>query len=153
MSRLPRGLIINHTKQSNFLIGISPTGFATFLSDCYSGRSSNEFMTAGSGFYDCLDLYDEVMTDRVKIMSKFRTRSVPLCARVKAQMTKAECKTAKDIANLRIRVERAINRIKAFRILKSILSIPILHSIDDIVKTCAALCNLKPLLFKDSIKA
>ena len=26
-----------------------------------------------------------------------------------------------------------------------------LHNIDDIVKNCAALCNLKPLLFKDSI--
>ena len=85
-------------------------------------------------------------------MLKFYTLSVLPGARVKAQMTTAEFKTTKNVANLRIHVERTINRIKTFRILKSILSITILHNIDDIVKTCAALCNLKPLLFKDSIK-
>ena len=47
-----------------FLIGTSPTGYVTFLSDCYSGRSSDKFITADSGFYDCLDLYDDVMADR-----------------------------------------------------------------------------------------
>ena len=85
-------------------------------------------------------------------MLKFCTLSVPPGARVKAQMITAECKTTKDSANLRIPVECSINRIKTFRILKSILPITIWHNIDDIVKTCAALCNLKPLLFKDSIK-
>ena len=83
---------------------------------------------------------------------KFCTLSVPPGARIKAQMTMAECKTTKNVANLRIHVERAINRIKPFQILKSILPITTLHNIDDIVKTCAALCNLKPSLFKDSIK-
>ena len=48
-----------------FLIGALPTGYVTFLPACYSGRSSAKFITADSGFYDCLDLYDEVMTDKV----------------------------------------------------------------------------------------
>ena len=61
-------------------------------------------------------------------------------------MTMAECKKTKGIANLRIHVERAINRIKFYRILKSTLPITMLHHLDDIVKTCAALCNFKPLL-------
>ena len=85
-------------------------------------------------------------------MLKFCTLSVPLGARVNVQMTTTECKTNKNVANLRIHVERDINRIKGFRILKSILPITILHNINDIVKTRAALCNSKPLLFKDSIK-
>ena len=85
-------------------------------------------------------------------MLKFCTLSVPQGARVKAPMTMTECKTTKTVANLRIHVERAINRIKTFQILKSILSITILHNIDDIVKPCAPLCSLKPFLFKDSIK-
>ena len=139
------------------LIGISPTRYVTFLFDCYSGRSSDKFITADSGFYDCLDHYDEVMADRgfqikEELMLKFCTLSVPQGARVKAPMTMAECKTTKNVAKLRIHVERAINRIKTFRILKSILSITILHNIDDIVKPCAPLCSLKPFLFKDSIK-
>ena len=78
-----------------FLIGISPAGYVTFLSDCYSVGSSDKLITADSDFYDCLDLYDEVMTDRVfqtkeELMLKFCSPSVPPGARVKAQMTTAE---------------------------------------------------------------
>ena len=40
-------------------------------------------------------------------------------------MTAAECKTTKEVANLRIHAESAIIRIKIFRILKSILPITI----------------------------
>jgi hypothetical protein len=63
-------------------------------------------------------------------------------------MTTGECKKTKDVANLRIHVERAINRIKTYRILKTILPVSMLHHCDDIVLSCAALCNLKPLLIK-----
>ena len=44
-----------------FLVGISPTGFITFLSSCYGGRASDRFICQDSNFYDGLDLYDEVM--------------------------------------------------------------------------------------------
>ena len=54
----------------------------------------------------------------------------------------------KDIANLRIHVKRAINRIKFFRILKGVIPITMLHHIDDIIVTCAALSNLKPKLIQ-----
>ena len=47
-----------------FLIGISPTGFITFLSDCYGGRASDQFICKDSGFYELLDPYDEIMADR-----------------------------------------------------------------------------------------
>lgn len=102
-----------------FLIGISPAGYVTFLSDCYGGRASDKFITSDCGFYDCLDSYDEVMADREfqikeELMLKFCSFSVPPGARVKAQMTSAECKRTKDVANLRIHVERAINRIKTY---------------------------------------
>ena len=65
-------------------------------------------------------------------------------------MTASECKHTKDVANIRIHVERAINRIKTYRIFKSVLPITMLHHADDIVRTCAALCNLKlPLICTD----
>lgn len=139
-----------------FLIGISPAGFITFISDAYGGRASDKFICSDSGFYDCLERNDEVMADRgfqikEELMMNFCTLSVPPGARVKSQMTGSECKKTKDIANLRIHVERAINRIKTYRILKSVLSITMLHHIDDIIRTCASLCNLKSLLFKSSV--
>ena len=139
-----------------FLIGVSPTGFITYLSDCYGGRASDKFICSDSGFYDCLDYYDEVMADRgfqirEELMLKFCTLTVPPGARLKSQMTTKECMSTKKTANLRIHIERAINRIKTFRILKNILPITMLHHCDDIVRTCAALCNLKSLLFKTSV--
>ena len=107
------------------------------------------------GFFDSLDSYDKVMADRgfqitEELMMKYCTLSVPPGARIESQMTNLEVKKTKKIANLRIHVERAINRIKSYRILKSVLPITVLHSCDDIIRTCAGLCNLKLLLFKNS---
>ena len=84
-----------------------------------------KFSTVATGFCDCLDLHDEVMANRgfqikEELMLKICTLSAPTGARVKAQMTTAECKTTKDVANLGIYLERTINRIKTFGILKSI---------------------------------
>ena len=141
-----------HHNTVKFLIGISPIGFVTFLSDCYAGRASDKFICSDSGFFDLLERDDEIMADRgfqIKedLLLRFCSLSVPPGARTKAQMTVGECKKTKDIANLRIHIERAINRIKSYRILKTILPITMVHNYDDIVCTCAALCNLKPLLF------
>ena len=144
-------MITNITTQFNFLLELSPTGYISFLSDCYGGRASDKFITMDSGFYDLLERDDEVMADRgfqirEELLLRFCSLSAPPGARVKSQMTMVECKKTKDVANLRIHVERAINCIKFYRILKNILPITMLHHVDDIVKTCAALCNLKPLL-------
>ena len=73
---------------------------------------------------------------------------MPPGARVKSQMTAAECKKTKAVANLRIHVERAINRIKEFKILKNTLPINALPLADDIIKVCAAVCNIQAPLIK-----
>ena len=56
-------------------------------------------------------------------------------ARMKSQMTSAEVKKTKDVANLWIDVESAINRIKSFRILKNTPPISLLQNINDILWT------------------
>ena len=48
------------------------------------------------------------------------------------------------MVKLPIHVEQAINCIKSFRILKNNLPVSLLQHVDDILWTCAALCNLKP---------
>ena len=118
-----------------FLIGISPTGFITILSDCYGRRASDQFICKDSGFYELLDPYDEIMVDRgfqirEELLLRFCTLTVPPGARLKSQMTSRECTKTKRVANLRIHVERAIT---------------MLHHCDAILRTCAALCNLLPL--------
>ena len=73
---------------------------------------------------------------------------IPRGARAKSQMATDECKKTKVIANLRIHVERAISRMNFFWILKRVIPVTMLHHIDDIVVTCAALSNLKPKLIQ-----
>ena len=46
--------LIKHHNTTKFIIGISPSGFITFLSSCYGGRASDKFITKDSGFYDLI---------------------------------------------------------------------------------------------------
>ena len=100
-----------HHNTFKFLIGISPTGFITFISSCYGGRTTDKFICSDSGFYDLLDRGDEIMADRgfqirEELMLRFCKLTVPPGVRVKAQMTSAECGKTKKVANLRIHIEK-----------------------------------------------
>ena len=69
------------------------------------------------GFYDLLERDDEIMADRglqiqEDLLLHFCILVVPPGATVKTQMRKSEVKKTKEVTNLRIPVERAINRIK-----------------------------------------
>ena len=142
-----------HHTTLKFLVGIAPSGYIIFLSDCYGGRASDKHIVLDSGFLDLLDRDDQIMADRgfqirEELMMKFCTLIVPPGARAKSQFTEAEVKKTKEVANLRIHVERAINRIKTFRIIKAVLPITLLHNADDIMLSCAALSNLKDKLIR-----
>ena len=143
-----------HHNTIKFLVGISPSGFITFLSDCYGGRKTDKFITQDSGFYGNLERDETVMADRgftiqEELLHHHCHLVIPPGKRAKSQMTESECLKTKTVANLRIHVERAINRIKTFRILKGVLPISMLQHTDDIVRSCAAICNLKPVLIQD----
>ena len=112
MVRLPD----KHYNRFKFLVGITPTGFITFLTSCYGARASEKFITRDIGFYDLLDGYDEVMADggfqvQEDLLLNFCRLVVPPGARVKSQITKSEVKKTKEAANLRIHVKREINQI------------------------------------------
>ena len=66
--------------------------------------------------------------------------------------TVAECRQTNMVANLMIHVERAINRIKEFKLLKNTMPIDILPLADYIIKVCAALCNIQPPLIRNVCK-
>ena len=96
------------------MVGITPTGFISFLSSCYGGRASDKFITRDSGFYDLLERDDEVMADRgfqiqEDLLFHFCRWVVPPGARLKSQMTNSELKKTNEVANLQIHVKRAIN--------------------------------------------
>ena len=62
------------------------------------------------------------------------------------QMLPSDVRKTSNIANVRIYVEQAIGRMNVFHILKNELLINLIPLADDIVRVCAALCNLLPPL-------
>ena len=86
-----------HYNTFKFLVGIAPTGSISFLSSCYGGRASDEFITRDSGFYNLLEIDDEVMANKgfqiqEDLLLHFCRLVVPPGANMKSQMTKSEVK-------------------------------------------------------------
>ena len=131
-----------HHNIFKFLVGITPTGFISFLSSCYVGRANDRFITRDSRFYDLLERNDEVMADtgfqiQEDLFLHFcRLVALPR-ARVKSQTTKSEVKKTKEVANLPTHFKRTINRIIFFRILKGIIIVTMIQHVDDIILTCS----------------
>lgn len=137
----------NHTCLK-YMVAISPMGAITYVSPCYTGRASDKFIVRDSGFYDLLQPYDEVMADRgFKIREDLYiyqcSLTIPPSVRANAQMTPADCKKNIVFANLRIKVENVIGKLKMkYKILSGVLPLTCLQVADDIVRVCCALCNL-----------
>jgi len=135
-----------------FLVGITPHGHIAFLSSAWGGRTSDRHIVQSSGFLDHLDPGDEVMADRgfkikVALLLRHATLTIPPFSERRKQMPTAVSKT-KYVANLRIHVERAINGIKFFRMLKNTMPLTLVPCVDDIITVCDALCNLRSPLVK-----
>lgn len=150
-----RGQTYSRYKGGNtvkFLVAIAPSGFIMFVSGAYGGRASDKFIVENCDFVDYLSEGQEVMADRgfmltTAMKEKNVTLNVPAFSRGKPQFSEDEATVSRRISRLRIHVERAINRIKLYRILKH--SLPIHHKklMNSIVLVCAGLCNLKgPLI-------
>ena len=136
-----------------FLVGITPHGHIAFLSSAWGGRTSDRHIVQSSGFLDLLDPGDEVMADRgftikEELLLRHATLTIPPFSQGRRQMSTADVDKTKHVANLRIHVERAINRIKFFRILKNTMPLTLVACADDIITVCGALCNLRSPLVK-----
>ena len=135
-----------HSNTFKQLIAISPNGAFTFLSQLYSGRISDRDITDRSGFFDKLTSGDGVMAHRgftVKdlLIIKRCTMNAPPFTNGKP-LSKSQTTQTRRITRARIHVERAIGRLKNFKILNGVIPLTFKSSIDQITIVCAAICNL-----------
>ena len=142
-----------HRYTIKILVGITPNGTISFLSLAYGGRASDIHITKDSGFYRKLLPGDQIMADRgFKIKDTLAyyqcTLAIPPSTKSNMQLSKNAVSKTSLIANVRIFVEKAIRRIKEYRILKTDVPIIVLPQIDDILTVCAAFTNLKDPLLK-----
>lgn len=134
------------------LLGISPSGVITFSSDLWAGSVSDKQLTLRSGLLDLCEKGDAIMADKGFLISDLTTpREIKLIIPpLKYQrFNRRQVEETRRIANLRIDVERAMERVKNFRILQGVMPITLSHQVSQIWKICVSLSNLLPPLVHD----
>ena len=137
-----------HHNTFKVLIGISPAGAITFLSDAWGGRASDKHITMCSDLLDMLDQGDTILADRgFTITDEAALYGVrvltPAFMKGRAQMSSADVETSRLLSRARIHVERVIGRMRGnFRILKMSLPVAMFPQVDNIITICAGITNL-----------
>ena len=135
------------------LAGIIPTGQFCFMSKAYGGRISDREITVKSGFVNILDKGDDVMADRgfeisdILLPLEITLNKPPSTNRGKP-LARADVDHTRRIASLRIHVERAIGRLRNFKILQEVLPLTVAKQVDNIIMVIAALCNMHSQLVR-----
>ncbi|CAN8007014.1 unnamed protein product [Ixodes hexagonus] len=135
------------------LIGISPDGTVTFVSQLFTGSISDKGAVEKSGFLKLhFDDGDSVMADKgFKIEELLKEINVKLNIPPflhGGEFTSEEVKETEEIASLRIHVERRIQRIKNFHIFNRPIRISIAPVASEIWTVCAILSNFQSPLIK-----
>ena len=148
-----KSLMFSHYKSHmtwKALLAINPKGVITFVSNLWVGSTSDKQIFIKSGILDLLEPGDQLMVDKGFQVSDFTTpRGIDLIIppfRRQGKFSRREVEETRRIANLRIHVERANERVKNFRILQGNIPITLSKSVSNIFKICAALSNLQPPL-------
>ena len=139
------------------MVSITPTGAFNFISNIWGGNTSDRYITEHSGFLDLVSPGDEIMADRGFTIRDLLTErkaylTIPpftrKCKWGKGKYLNAsEIQKTRKIANLRIHVERAIQRLKEFRMLSQIIPWNMKSLVQPMVTVAAFICNLqKPLV-------
>ena len=142
-----------HHNTAKMLVGCTPNGAVSYVSQLYVGSVSDVELTKVSGYLDTLDGKPgiSVMADRgFTIRDLLATRNVklniPPFMEGRQQLPPEDIRSGRSIASLRIHVERVIGRIKNYSILKSTLPISMIRLANQIVSVCAWLTNFQPVL-------
>ena len=103
------------------LVGISPGGAITFVSQLYTGSTSDREMVRRSGLFDLpFNDKDSAMADKgftiEDLLPLGLSLNLPPFLGGSSQMPAADVVKTQESASLRIHIEPAINKIKNFHI-------------------------------------
>jgi len=109
-----------------------------FISDAYSGKCSDRYITQNSGFLDYLRAGDQVMGDRGftirDLLEEQRMNLIIPAFTCKGSQLTNEVTHTRRIAHACIHVEWAIRHLKVFKILSQTVPINLVPKIDKILK-------------------
>ena len=131
------------------LIGISPGGAITFISQLYTGSISDREIVVRSGLLDLpLQDGDSVMADKgftiEDLLPLGVSLNIPPFLGSSNQMPAQDVVRTQEISSLRIHVERAINKIKNCHIWDGVVPLHQFGVVNQMWAVCAILCNAQP---------
>lgn len=148
-----------HHNTAKGLIGISPAGNVTFVSELYAGRTSDKERTNDCGILKLSEPGDVIMADRgftieqSDLPNGVTVNIPPFLTDESHQLINSAEVTTRRIAHERIHVERAIQKIKKFRILRQVIPLSMAADINKIWGTCCYLTLFqKPLVISRADK-
>jgi len=141
-----------HRHTFKFLIGCSPGGVITFVSDAYPGNTSDKKIFGDCGLTDQLVAGDMVLVDKGFMVNDLVPQGVsvnipPLL--VGKQFTRQEVKLTYEIARARIIIERVNERVKNYNILDKFPTYLRPHA-SQILQVVCALVNFQNPLIADT---
>jgi len=144
-----------HHNTIKFLVAITPQGSVAYKSQLWGGRTSDKHIVLNSSFLKHLNPTDQVLADRgfsiVKeaVMMKGCELVVPPPLKGRTQMTSKNIGETKKVANVRIHVERVIQRIKTFKLINNVVPVSLIGMCDDILTICCAITNMQGPIVKE----
>ena len=157
---MPSSLLMNSELFSSYknhvtlkaLVGISPSGAITFISQLYTGSISDREIVTRSGFLSQeFEEGDCVMADKgfqiQDLLPLGVTLNIPPFLGGDSQMSPEDVIKTQQIANLRIHVERAFNKIKNFHVWDRVIPLSMFGLVNQMWSVSAFLCNThEPLI-------
>ncbi|KAJ8671885.1 hypothetical protein QAD02_003144 [Eretmocerus hayati] len=144
-----------------YLISVTADGLISFISDGAAGRASDVSVVENCGYLDVLPEACSVLADRGfkgldPLLQKKKCDLIrPPSVQKETKCSKEEVKLTKQIASIRIHVERTINRIRNYRILDIHARIDnhLIGHLDSMVNIVCGLVNLQtPIIRQTSIQ-
>jgi hypothetical protein len=137
-----------------YLIGVTPQGTVSFISDGWGGRTSDKHITEVSGFLDKIEHGDLILADRgfdvhASIGLHHGELKIPAFTKGKQQLSSLEIESTRGLASVRIHVERVIGLVRQkYTMLQGTVPISLLDcdgdlmALDKIVRVACALTNV-----------
>lgn len=136
------------------LVGCTPGGLVSFVSKCFGGKTTDAQITIQSGFINKLESGDMILADKgFPEIKSLVDASGQNCFIVmppfldKGHFTEEEVRQTRSIAQVRIHIERIMQRLRVYKIL-DYFTHDLLPYCDDIVFMACVLVNLQPPIIK-----
>lgn len=135
------------------LVGITPNGVVSFVSDLWAGSVSDKQLVERSNILQLCEEGDAIMADKGFLISDLTTPKgieliIPPRKKGNLQMSKRDILITRRVANLRIHVERHMERVKNFRVLNNLTG-TMKANVTKIWNICNYLTALSPSLHSD----